>query len=222
MSRDLVRLLSTKDCPSPRELPEGLPIWDLDTPYGRLRDIALVQGIEWGACLERFGERLGLVHEVKGTVSSVTPSCLPLSHAPYLGFAHVHVPLKFKMASFKLRIAYIGFSDRDYRASLEDGERMSLVTNGDEVFAIVRTNRTPSVSRFFASDFDKWASRYDDALNRAKREMAKARVTNKSSALNHQLLEVNERLCQDLQFGFYAAEWGRPLQLIYQPREETG
>ena len=217
MDKTLTQLFAK--LPDPGRVPGMLNVWDLRVDYSRLRAIAQSGGVEWGACVVRSAtpDRLVLDHEVPGKADAVSPGCPPGTHVPYLGFAHVHLPMDFAHGAITVTIAYAGFSDRDYQGSLTDQERMSLVTNGDDVFAIVRTDRTPPITQFSASDFDDWAWRYDNAIRQAKSDIIQSGAT-ASAALNRRLFAVNESLCQLLQFGYYAGRWGAPLRLIYQPR----
>jgi hypothetical protein len=140
------------------------------------------------------------------------------------------LPLEIEIGTIKLSTTYPGFSDRDYRAALVDGERMSLVTNGGEAFAIIRTDQTPSADRFSDADFADWKRRYATAFHEAMCVMASelahrelsapstVRGPRRTKALYVKLQAVNDYLCGLLHYGFYAGTWGRPLELIYQPR----
>ena len=155
-----------------------------------------------------------LVGGVAGTKLQVSPACTLEQHLNrHFGFVHVHLPLDL---GFAQDIRYIGFSASDYRGSVQDQDRLALVTNGDEVFALVRTVGTPSIAKFSKKDFEEWDWRYTHALAQAKADIENGGAS-ASDAVNRRLYEVNEYLCQLLQFGFYAGLWGEPIELVYRP-----
>ncbi|RMG21261.1 MAG: hypothetical protein D6732_27475, partial [Methanobacteriota archaeon] len=120
-----------------RQLPEELHLWDLRDPLRDLRarslGVSMEEQTEWGGCIVLQKDRLYMNphHFSKGWENGVKPICLPENHKDYVGFAHIHLPDE---ASGR---PYLGFSARDFRASLADGDNLSLVCNGLEVFALV-------------------------------------------------------------------------------------
>ncbi len=119
------------------QLPSAIDIWDLENVLDDLRRRSLkvppAQQIEWGACLVLQEDRLHLVHQISGWKEGVTPHCAPQEHEHYVGYVHTHLPDQ------ETGRPYLGFSELDFRATLADGDTISLVCNGPAVFALVRT-----------------------------------------------------------------------------------
>jgi len=98
-----------------------------DVDRGVVREYAatLVEGHE--------GE-LKLVNVVEGSSRQVTPNLAVAEDERLVGTFHTHPYENGTQAAF---------SGQDIAAALESQERISLVRSGDEVFALVRTNKTP-------------------------------------------------------------------------------
>jgi hypothetical protein len=154
------------------------------------------------------------VHPARGRGDGVDPICRPADHPSYVGFAHTHLP------DSSTGEPYLGFSDRDYRATLADGDNLALVTNGPEVFALVRTaDCTVPLQEVDDSEFEGWTELYDEVMGKAQQEMRLAATsrTRGTDALNRALWQVNRELCQRLGFAFYRGLWGAGLRLLFQP-----
>ncbi len=182
------------------ELPFHLNVWDLREEFGSLLDRALAQEVEWGGCIALDDSRACIPHPVSGTRYSVSPACRPRQHVSYLGFAHVHLAIN------DLGGIYPGFSDCDYRAMMQGGDNLALVTNGPEVFGLVATADKTSSPRAVRSDeFAEWSRLYRDEIEGAKT----------TAAIAEALWNVNLVLCVRLGLAFYRGPWGEPLECMY-------
>jgi GNAT superfamily N-acetyltransferase len=115
---------------------------------------------------------------------------------------------------------YLGFSERDFRGTLADGDHLALVCNGPEVFALVRTqDRTQSRRVAGDSEFKSWEQLYDGLIERARSEMAvDPEARQRGSVLpNRALWQANREMCRRLGFAFYQGLWRQPLVLRYRP-----
>lgn len=147
------------------QLPHTLNVWALEKDFGALRrrslDVPAEEQVEWGGCIVLQAERLCVVHPVSGWKEGVNPKCEldDPEHDHYVGFAHTH------LSDVVSGRPYLGFSERDFRATLADGDRLSLVCNGPEVFALVRTlDRTQPPRVPDDTEFASWKRLYDDAI----------------------------------------------------------
>ena len=187
------------------ELPAALEVWDLKAGYDQLRQSAFAEGVEWGACVVWESEQLRIQHTSRGWASGVNSACDPPCHATYAGFLHVHLPAP------ETNKPYLGFSDRDFRATLADGDNLALVTNGEEVFALVRvTDATLAPQVIDGAEFKEWERMYGDCVAAARGDPA-------GEALNRGLWKVNRELCRRLGLAFYRGLWGEPLECVYKP-----
>lgn len=179
---------------------------------GRVPLLPEGEQVEYGACLLLDGEGACLHHQVRGQPKQVTPpeACRPAGHLPpgYAGYAHTHIP------DPQFGGLVVGFSDLDYRATLADGDNLSLVSNGHEVFALARTaNATAPRREVPDSTWQRWRERYWELEGRAKGGHA---------ALKEALYQANRELCQELGFVLYrSGAWGQPLRQIFRPRERS-
>jgi len=184
------------------ELPDAVDLSDLLDELDDLRRRAQAQGVEWGACLRADTERLEICDLVAGWADGVTPRCLCNESPGYAGFAHVHLPDAVGGRP------YFGFSELDFRATLADGDNLALVTNGPEIFVLVRTADCTLPRQIIEeNEFDEWDRMYAEALHRGRR----------LGTLNACLWEVNRELCRRLGFALYAGAWGDPLACVYSP-----
>lgn len=182
------------------QLPAALEVWRLEAGFDELRRRAAAHGVEWGSCIIWEDGGLALADPVAGWPTGVSPACPPPVHVAYVGFAHVHLPDPVTGKP------YMGFSDRDFRATLADGDKLSLVTNGGEVFALVRTeDATLPAQVIGGAEFESWELLFQDA------------VANAGVALDAALWQVNRELCRRLGFAFYRGLWGERLELVFRP-----
>jgi hypothetical protein len=146
------------------------------------------------------------------------PNCQPDDrdhHSSFVGFAHVHLP------DSETGQPYLGFSDRDFLGTVADGDNLALVTNGPEVFALVRTaDCTLPRQDVDDGEFRAWTQLYDDVIGKARDEMASEATagTCRTEALDRALWQANRELCDRLGFAFYRGLWGEALSLIFRLR----
>ena len=199
--------------------PRSIDLWELEDDLGELRrrslEVPPEEQVEWGACIVLQDGRLRLVHQVQGWKDGVAPKCAPEEHDDtYVGFAHIHLPDDVTGRP------YPGFSERDFRGTLADGDNLALVCNGPEVYALVRAaDRTQPRRSPDDQEFRQWERLYDDLIAEARREMASypASQHRGSDALNRALWQANRELCRRLGFTFYRGLWGQPLILVFRP-----
>lgn len=116
------------------------------------------------------------------------------------------------------------YAEWDSRATLADGDHLSLVCDGPEVFALVRTlYRTQPPRVPDDTEFARWNKFYDDAMAQARRAMTSDPAVRRrgSDALNRALWQANQQMCQLLGFAFYRGLWGQPLVCMFRPKEES-
>ena len=194
------------------ELPGSIEIDSIEKDFGQLKADAFREGREWGGCLVFHEGRLDLVDPAPGWKTEVSPKRDLTGDPNYVGFAHVHLPDDATLQP------YLGFSERDYRGTVADGDRLALVTNGPEVFALVRSrDMTVPRQEIAGSEFSDWEKMYDRAAALSREEMRRSGKGRASIAFNRALLDVNLYLCERLGFAFYRGDWGRPLRQVFRP-----
>jgi len=209
---DLLRQLAQGQLKS-GQLPRTIDVWDLEEGFDDLRRCAFGDQVEWGGCIVIEDNRLQLAHQVSGWDEGVNPNCKLEDHLLYVGFAHIHLPDPITGKP------YLGFSERDFRGTLVDGDNLALVCNGPEVFALVRASDCTARQVPDAAEFASWEKLFDDLIERARGAMAsdpQARERG-SIALNRALWQANREMCRRLGFAFYRGLWGQPLLLAYRP-----
>jgi len=155
---------------SSRELPEELDLSLLPADIIQcLCEQTAQHRLEYGTCIVWLEENRSLLfkHKVKATPErplEIDPACDPdnLDDHPhgvsYVGFFHTHTPGEEGEA-------LIGFSEDDYRATLADGENLSIVHNGREFFVLVRVQETWERGVVSPSVYRKWVKVFDDCLD---------------------------------------------------------
>jgi hypothetical protein len=195
------------------QLPRAIHVWDLEEGLGDLRHLSFHEQVEWGGCIVLEESRLRILHPVCGRKDGVEPACAPEEHAGYVGFAHIHLPDEGG-------VPYFGFSERDFRATLVDGDNLALVSDGAEVYALVRTaDRTQPPRIPGTLEFEVWERLYEDWIRQARDQMAADPEAQRagSDALNRALLDANKEMCRRLGFALYAGTWGQALVRLYRP-----
>ncbi len=194
----------------PYDVPLRLDLSDLHDALDDLWRCSERDDVEWGACIVRSGGRLSLDHAVSGVIDAVDPSCRPADHEAYLGYVHTHRPFP------ETGRPYLGFSELDYMAALCDGDALSLVLNGEAVYALQRLRFPPKITPAPAVLTD-WERRFDAAVAQARAEMAPLPPGSGIGILDAHLWGVNQELCRQCGFAFYRGQPGAALRLIYQP-----
>src|SRR5262245_13599592 len=105
------------------ELPANIEIDSIERDFGQLKADAFRERREWAACLVLIEGQLALADPAPGWETGVAPNSDRPGRPDYVGFAHVHLP------DDATGRPYLGFSERDYRGTLADGDRVALVTN---------------------------------------------------------------------------------------------
>lgn len=152
---------------------------------------------EQGACILFDPEcslRLGEIADERSPVH-VMPKCRAWGCDDHLGFFHTHWYLDGE--------EQIGFSHHDFAGFLQDGESLSLVRSGNQVFALMRTNDTPPPFVFS-----------EDELVKFRRIFLHYHGI-ESSQIEAQL-SANRKLCKEVGIAFYRALVGEPLRLDYE------
>jgi len=199
------------------ELPPTLLLADIN---GSLADLCRCcfdgpgeEKVEWGICIVLRGDRLHMpeAHRTQGCVDSVDPNCDPTNSDPehreeYVGFAHTHPWVDGE--------PYPGFSRFDFRASLFDGDCLSLVCNGPGLFALVRTSDcTRPRQTILSEEFMRWQRIYDELI------AMESRCPSKTSAWSC-LWEANRIMCEKTGYALYYGDSWREagaLDLLYRP-----
>lgn len=172
---------------------------------------------EWGVCMVDDTSCIAPGPEcdyVEGyPAENGRPACVALNcraedHGEsYEGVAHSHPP-------DETLGPYPGFSSDDYAWTLADGDPLGMVTNGAEIFLLLRVEeteqrRTPSQQELF-----QWRKIFHFAVWIAKLEVASLTKGSKSAAPSASLLWANKYLCEVLGFALYGGPLERKGRLI--------
>jgi hypothetical protein len=125
----------------------------------------------------------------------VTPRCRAWDCDDHMGFFHTHWYLGGE--------EQVGFSGNDFAGFLQDGESLSVVRSGNQIFALMRTNATPEP--FLVSEHE---------LVQFRRTFLYYHSTELSQA--EAQLKANRKICQELGMAFYRALAGGALKLDYE------
>jgi len=209
----LLRQLLRGELPS-AQLPATLELGSLRQDLDRLWDLTVEGDCEWGACIVLSGDQLRRGHPpVRGDKFYVIPECRVDQHDFYVGFVHTH------RLDAESGGPLLGFSIMDFRCTLYDGDNLSLVRSGEELYALVRTTdcTMPPGTHLPLHERWEWQQRYEEAIALARSERAEK---SESDALQRRLWMVNRALCEHLGFAFYRGRQASPLNLIYRPLPE--
>ena len=177
------------------DVPEQF-LHDIEERWTRVVDDA--EHKELGACIV-FDSRptLRFADEVTGESSrEVCPKCRTCERSDHLGFFHTHWLLDGD--------EQVGFSHLDFAGVLEDGECLSIVCSGEQVFALLRTEKTPkpaAVSRAREREF------LDVFIHYIRKGLYPDQAARKA----------NHDLCRRLGLAFYAGRLREPLSLEVAP-----
>lgn len=194
--------------------------------------------VEHGSCMVWANNEVMIMpHRTRGTASIINPrhDChSPKEHCPpgYIGFAHTHVHDEDRVPH------PAGFSDTDFNATVADEDKLALVTNGMEIFALVRLETSPVPGRMNWTEF-KQLSLSEKPENRQKlweiwgegRKFLAcvpikpvispdpaARQSLHPIDWTRMLLALNFEACELLRFAFYRGEFDDfQLKLEYRP-----
>lgn len=148
---------------------------------------------EQGACILLDSSRnLRLDHVAdERSQRHVVPKCRAEEHNDHLGFFHTH----WYLAGHE----QVGFSDNDFAGVLEDGESLSLVRSGKQVFALLRTTSTRKLRSVSRDELMKFHSVFEHYSNDDHLSQPDAQ------------LRANHDLCKQLGLAFYRGLFGGPL-----------
>ena len=121
---------------------------------------------------------------------------MPWEHWDHLGFFHTHWYLN--------ETEQIGFSHLDFAGVMEDGECLSIVRSGEQVFALLRTECRPEpfpVSKQQEKEF------LDVFVYYIRKGLSQDEVCRKA----------NHDLSRRLGLGFYSGRFRDPLKLEVAP-----
>jgi len=154
-------------------------------------DMGLV--IEWGGLLEISQGRLRLARPVSGTAAGLR--LIVPSTSSFVSSFHTHPDSQGYTG--------IGFSGADFADMVNQGERISLVQSGRNLFALLRTEDTPVTVPVL-----KWRTRMNSLFEQAYRA--------RRSILAASLI-ANRMISQDLGLAFYYGRMFRQLVEVYRP-----
>lgn len=152
---------------------------------------------EQGACILFDSEcnlRLDQVADEQSPVH-VMPKCRAWDCDDHLGFFHTHWYLDGE--------EQVGFSHSDFAGFLQDGESLSLVRSGNQVFALMRTNATPTAFILPENELLQYRSVF-------------LHYYGIESSQPEAQLKANRELCKELGMAFYRALLGEPLSLDHE------
>lgn len=160
------------------------------------RSIARIDGgivVEWGGLLEIRGEHLHLTRHVRGT--SVGLRLVVPPGSPFVGSFHTHPD--------PLGCTGIGFSGADFADMVNQGEHVSLVQSGQDVFMLLRTEHTP-----LTANVDELRARMNTLFEQAYR-MRRSIIAAS--------LVANQTISQEMTLAFYYGRVFRQLVEVYRP-----
>lgn len=100
-----------------------------------IRDIAAGVVTEHAATLVRCADgKVRLVYPVSGTADDVEPNYDVAQDETFIGTFHTH--------PYESGLTGIAFSGRDIASAINEEEWISIVQSGNDVFALIRTDRT--------------------------------------------------------------------------------
>jgi len=187
--------ISTDELPSQLHLPEEL--WQqMDELWQRsIADIDRGVVREWGGVLILDPQgHLRLANVVGGSAERLVIR-YDVPEGTVVGSFHTH--------PYADGTTGVGFSGQDIADMLNTGERLSLLQSGREIFALLRTEKTP----------DGVDALHLRALHMALYEEYRRRGLSVQRAVHY----ANVELCEYLWLAFYTGLAGRPLEEVYRP-----
>ncbi|MFQ5854429.1 MAG: hypothetical protein ACE5LU_02130 [Anaerolineae bacterium] len=183
------------------ELPNRLDISSMAEDMNRLwqRSIAEIdrgQVIEWGAVLVVDSEgALQLKNAVAGTSGDVAIAVELSSGETLAGTFHTH--------PYEDGTTGMPFSGTDIASALASGENLSIVQSGDEVFALIRTEKTQSLEEL-AALIEEFNSAYTSYFNAGLSEQDAG-------------IAANLDMCAKYGLAFYRGHASGELRKVYGP-----
>jgi hypothetical protein len=161
-----------------------------------IRDIATGVVLEYAATLVRNIEgKARLAYPVVGTAGNVEPNYDVAQDETFIGTFHTH--------PYENSLTGIAFSGGDIASAINETEWISLVQSGDDVFALIRTDKTvPSVDSNIV--VNQVNDLYEDLLN--------IRLSHQSA-----LRIANLQICATYGLAFYAGKISGILEVKFKP-----
>jgi len=169
---------------------------EMDVLWTRsIRDIEEGRVVEWGATIILgMDGRLRLVHIVEGDARSVVPRFKVKEGEEFVGTFHTH--------PYEDGTVGMAFSGIDIACTINDSERLSIVQSGGDLFALVRTERTPNrVER----------CRLEEEMDEAYRGYVRMGLADQEA-----LLAANLDACVKYGLAFYWGKAFQNLQMVYR------
>ena len=153
---------------------------------------------EQGACIVFDAECILKLddHVIGESSHAVKPTCLVGERPDHLGFFHTHWLLDGD--------AQVGFSHLDFAGVLEDGESLSLVCSANQIFALMRTAKSPEPAPVSKAREREFLEVFIHYIRKGLRSNDAARM-------------ANHDLCRRLGLAFYAGRLRQPLNLAVAP-----
>jgi hypothetical protein len=161
-----------------------------------IRNITDGETLEHAATLVRLlSEKVKLSYPVVGTADHVEPIYDVHQGETFIGTFHTH--------PYERGLTGMAFSGEDIASAINEEEWISLAQSGDEVFALIRTDKTvPFVdSHAVASQLSHL---YNAFLNTDLSPQSALRI-------------ANLQICSTYGLAFYAGQIGKPLEVKFKP-----
>lgn len=183
------------------ELPSGLDLNAIATDMNNLwkrsiRDIK--QGVVYecaGTIVLDTSGHLRLVNKIEGTSDLVSPDVKINVCQRFVGIFHTH--------PYEDETTGIAFSGGDIVSAINGKEQISIVQSGEEVFAIVRTEKTPT------------SVNYID-IKKELEDLFKAYLRRRMS-IQHAVITANLDICKHCGLAFYYGKIYQELEGVYFP-----
>ncbi len=161
-----------------------------------IRNIATGVVLEYAATIVRDAEeRVRLAYPVVGTAGNVEPNYDVAQDETFIGTFHTH--------PYENGLTGIAFSGGDIASAINETEWISLVQSGDDVFALIRTDKTVlSVDSNMV--VNQVNNLYEDLLN--------IRLSHQSA-----LRIANLQICATYGLAFYAGKISIILEVKFKP-----
>jgi len=187
-------------CPS-RKLPATLELTGMRRSMRRLWN-ASIQHIESGVVLEHAATlvcdaegKVELVHPVSGTPDEVVPNYDSDAGEIFIGTFHTH--------PYENGLTGMAFSGEDIASAINEAEWISLVQSGNDIFALIRTDKT-------VSQIDSYV--VVERVNRLYNSLLRRQLSAPDA-----LWIANLHICRTCGLAFYAGKMSEKLEVIFQP-----
>ncbi len=170
---------------------------EMDALWERsIYDIEEGRVVEWGTTIV-LGEdgRLGLAHIVEGDARRVTLRLKVKESEEFVGTFHTH--------PYEDGTVGMAFSGVDIACTINNGERLSVVQSGRDLFALVCTEGTPDLVE---------RCRLEEEIDEAYRGYVRMGLADQEA-----LLAANLDACVRYGLAFYWGKAFQTLRMVYRP-----